>query len=234
MRKCAIFLCLFFLVLTLHARAIQEDYREADERAKVSYAFGMAIGSNFNLHSMGIVFDYDAFADGLRAMVERDKEPQFSEQEAMEIIETALQEAAERKSLEYQTLEEEFLAVNSKRAGIRVTESGLQYEIFTEKEGEKPTEKSIVKVKYTGTFIDGKPFDSSPDEEGAFIPLEMVLPGWAEGLMLMSPGSHYRFYIPSELAYGSDGIQGIIPPYSTLIFTVTLLEIMDSEDEQEQ
>jgi len=233
MKKFAIFLCLFFLVLTLHARAVQEDYRNADERAKVSYAFGMAIGSNFNLQSMGIDFDYDAFSDGLRAMVENDSQPQFSEQEAMEIIETALQEAAERRAIEYRKLEEEFLAVNSKRAGVYVTASGLQFEIIEKKEGEKPEEKSIVRVKYTGTFIDGKPFDSSTEEEGAYIPLEMVLTGWSEGLMLMSPGSHYRFFIPSDLAYGSDGIQGIIPPYSTLIFTVLLLEIISSEEAQE-
>jgi len=233
MKKAAIFLCLFLMVLTLHARAIQEDYRKADEKAKVSYAFGMAIGSNFNLQSMGIEFDYDAFADGLRAMVEQNSQPQFSEQEAMEIIETALQEAAERKSAEYRSLEEEFLAVNSRRSGIHVTNSGLQYEIIEEKKGAKAAENSIVRVKYTGTFIDGKPFDSSTEEEGSYIPLDMVLPGWAEGLMLMSPGSHYRFFIPSNLAYGSDGIQGIIPPYSTLIFTVLLLEIINSEEGQE-
>jgi len=233
MKKVAIFLCLFFLVLSLYARAIQEDYSEAEEIAKVSYAFGMAIGSNFNLQSIGIKFDYDALADGLRAMVEQDSQPQFSEQEAMEIIETALQQAAERRASEHKKLEEEFLAVNSKRAGVHVTRSGLQYEIIEDKKGEKPTEKSVVRVKYTSTFIDGKPFDSSTEEEGAFIPLEMVLPGWAEGFMLMSPGSHYRFYIPSDLAYGSDGIQGIIPPYSTLIFTVMMLEIINSEEGQE-
>ena len=233
MKRFAIFLCLFLPALALHAKAIQEDYREADERVKVSYAFGMAIGLNFNLQSMGIKFDYDAFADGLRAMVEQDSQPQFSEQEAIEIIETALQEAAEKRSSEYRIMEAEFLTVNSKRAGVQVTGSGLQYEIIEKQDGEKPTEKSIVRVKYTGTFIDGKPFDSSSDEEGSFIPLEMVLPGWAEGLQLMSPGSHYRFYIPSNLAYGSDGIQGIIPPYSTLVFTVQLLEIIKSEEGQE-
>jgi len=232
MRTPAIFLCLFFLVLTVHARAIQEDYREADERAKVSYAFGMAIGSNFNLGSMGIEFDYDAFSDGLRAMVEPDREPQFSEQEAMEIIETALQDAVENRAAYNRLLEEQFLATNSQRAGVIITESGLQYEIIKNTTGEKPDEDSVVKVIYTGTFVDGSLFDRSSETEGAVIPLNMVIPGWAEGLMMMSPGSHYRLFIPSELAYGSDGIQGIIPPYSTLIFTVELKEIMPSEEEE--
>jgi len=232
MKKLTVFLCLFFAVLTLNARAIQEDYREADERARVSYAFGMAIGSNFNLSTMGIEFDYAAFTEGLRAMIE-DGETQFSEQEAMEIIETALEAAMENRSNQNKVMEEEYLAANMLRPGIKVTETGLQYEILTATEGEKPTLNSVVRVNYTGAFIDGKPFDSSTDENGALIPLEYVIPGWTEGLMLMSPGSHYRLYIPSELGYGSEGIHGIIPPYSTLIFTVELLEIVAPEETEE-
>jgi len=233
MKKLIVFLCLFFAVLTLHARAIQEDYRTAEEKARVSYAFGMAIGSNFNLSSMGIEIDYTAFADGLRAMVE-DGQPQFSEQEAMEIIEIALQSAMERRSAQSRLLEEEFLTMNAMRSEVHVTASGLQYEILEEPENEdlneKPKADSVVRVNYTGTFVDGTLFDSSTEEEGAYIPLELVIPGWTEGLMLMSIGSEYRLFIPSALAYGSDGIQSIIPPYSTLIFTVKLLEIVSSED----
>ncbi|MCL2440505.1 MAG: FKBP-type peptidyl-prolyl cis-trans isomerase [Treponema sp.] len=234
MKKLTIFLCLFFAVLALNAKAIHDDHRRADEKARVSYAFGMAVGSNFNLGSMGIDFDYNAFADGLKAMVEN--EPTlFSEQEAMEIIETALQNAMEKRSVQNRTMEEEFLAMNSQRPAVQVTASGLQYEIIKDAKGEKPDAKSVVRVNYVGTFIDGSPFDSSTEEDGAFIPLDLVIRGWTEGLMLMSPGSHYRLYIPSNLAYGSDGIQGIIPPYSTLIFTVELLEIVqdDPDDEEE-
>jgi len=223
MKKLFVFLCLFFAVLTLQARAIQEDYRKADEKAQMSYAFGMAIGINFNLNSMGIEFDYAAFTEGLRAIIE-DGETQLTEQEALEIIETALENASERRMAQNRLLEEEFLALNARRPEVHVTESGLQYEILRDASGPKPNEDSTVKVKYTGTFVDGRLFDSSAEEGGTFIPLEFVFPGWAEGLMLMSPGSHYRLYIPSELAYGSDGIQGIIPPYSTLIFDVELLE----------
>jgi len=232
MKKTIIFLCLFFAVLALHAKAIQEDYRNAEDQARVSYAFGMAIGMNFDMGSMGIEFDYNAFSDGLKAIVEG-KETTFSEEEAREIIQAALQQAFEKEAAANQKAEEEFLIVNNRKPGVRVTSSGLQYEIIQETFGDKPTIDSVVRVNYTGTFIDNKPFDKSTEEGGAYIPLEMVIPGWTEGLMLMTPGSIYRFYIPSKLAYGKDGIQGIIPPYSTLIFAVELLEIIANNEEDE-
>jgi FKBP-type peptidyl-prolyl cis-trans isomerase len=147
----------------------------------------------------------------------------------MEIIETALERAMDRIAVENQLREELFLAHNRERPGVFVTDSGLQYEILEGTTGEKPAYNSIVRVNYVGTFIDGSPFDSSHDEEGSYIPLEMVIPGWTEGLMLMSEGSSYRLFIPSYLAYGREGIPPIIPPYSTLIFTVDLFEIVRDE-----
>jgi len=232
MKKIIIFLCLFFAVLILHAKGIMDDHKAAEEKYRTSYAFGMAVGSNFNLSSMGIDLDYNAFTDGFRAMSE-DEETLFSEQEAMELIETALETAMEKRSAVNRSSEEEFLNVNSRRPEVRVTASGLQYEIISDAEGPKPDKDSIVRVNYVGTFIDGSPFDSSTEEEGAFIPLELVIEGWTEGLMLMSVGSRYRLFIPSYLAYGSDGIQGIIPPFSTLIFTVELLEIITDDEDDE-
>jgi len=229
MKKLFVFFCLFLSVLALHARAIREDYREADERARVSYSLGMIIGRNY-LRSAGIDIDYDAFTEGVKSMVEDGITPQFSENEAMEIIETALQESMDRLSAQNRIIEEEFLAENKQRPDVFVTPSGLQYEIIVETEGEKPESNSIVRVNYAGTFLDGSPFDnSSMDEDGAYIPLDMVIPGWTEGLMLMSVGSTYRLYVPSNLAYGSEGIQSIIPPYSTLIFLVDLLEILSPD-----
>jgi len=225
MKKTFIFICLFLSVLALHARAIQEDFRNAEEKARLSYALGMTIGYNFGLRSMGIEFDYEAFAEGLRAAMEDSIEPQFSEQEAMEIVETALQNAMEKTAEANRLSEEEFLANNSRRPEIQTTPSGLQYEIIMETNGEKPAPNSVVSVYYEGTFIDGSLFDSS-EGEAVNIPLDMVIPGWTEGLMLMGTGSKYRIYIPSNLAYGKTGVQNFIPPYSTLIFTVELLEIL--------
>jgi len=231
MKKIAIFLCLLLIVTALYARAIQEDHIRMDEKARLSYAFGMAIGSNFDLSSMGVEFDYNAFVEGLRAIVEK-KEPLFSEQEAMEIIEAALHNAMDRRAQENRMREIEFLEENGGRRGVHTTASGLQYEIIDYVEGgKKPKADSVVKVNYVGTFIDGSPFDSSTEAGGSYIPLDLVISGWTEGLMLMSPGSSFRFFIPSNLAYGRDGIQGIIPPYSTLIFTVELLDFIDQDND---
>jgi FKBP-type peptidyl-prolyl cis-trans isomerase FkpA/FKBP-type peptidyl-prolyl cis-trans isomerase FklB len=229
MKRLFVIVCLLLPVLSLHAKAIQEDYKNADEKSRVSYAFGMLMASN--LKSIDLEINYDAFSTGVKAMLEN-LDLQFTEQEAMEIVEAAIQKSMEKTSAENQKREMDFLAKNSQRPEIKVTPSGLQYEVITATTGEKPNEKSIVRVYYTGTFIDGTSFDSSNEDDGAYIPLEMVINGWTEGLMLMSVGSKYRFYIPSSLAYGKEGIQSIIPPYSTLIFTVELLEITEGDDEE--
>jgi FKBP-type peptidyl-prolyl cis-trans isomerase len=228
MKQLVFLLCLFLTVFALHARAIQEDIDKADEKASLSYAVGMLFGSN--MKTMPLELDYDAFTKGFRTMLE-DGKLQFSEEEAVEIVEAALKIAMEKTSAENRLREEQFLASNRQRNGVHVTPSGLQYEIINETEGPKPLSYSLVRVSYTGNFMDGSLFDKS-DNEGAFIPLQMVIPGWAEGLMLMSVGSIYRLFIPSELAYGRDGVQGVIPPYSTLIFVVELFEIIENSEEE--
>jgi len=230
MKKTVIFLCLFFIAFFLHANGIQDDYKNADEKARLSYAFGMIIGSQLGIDKMGIDFDYNAFADGLRATIEGGQK-KISDQEAMEIIETALYKAEEKQSSGNKAAEDEFFATNGQRPEVTTTASGLQYEVMQNAEGAKPNKTSVVRVNYTGTFLDGRPFDSSSEEGGAYIPLENVIPGWTEGLMLMSPGSVYKLYIPSKLAYGKDGIQGVIPSYSTLVFIVELIDIIEDSDE---
>jgi len=227
MKKLIVFLCLFFSIMALYAKGIQEDYRKAEENARVSYAFGMVIASN--IHTIPLDIDTKAFAEGMKAIFDETIEAQFTEQEALEIVEMAFHNAMEMLSEKNQMTEEQFLAANRLRPGVQTTASGLQYEVIEDKGGEKPNVNSVVRVNYTGTFIDGALFDSSIEEGGAYIPLELVIPGWTEGLMLMSTGSIYKLFIPSNLAYGKDGIQGIIPPYSTLIFSVELLEIISDE-----
>ena len=227
MKKIAVLLCLIFTVTALYARAVQEDYRSAEENSRISYAFGMAIASNLELNTLDIDFDYAAFTEGLKSILEKNTELRLSEYEAMEIVETVYYNAMERRTEEYRVKEQEFLLRNSLQPGINVMPSGLQYEILTQAEGDKPSHDSTVKVHYTGSFIDGSIFDYSYEEDGAYIPLNSVINGWTEGVMLMSEGSIYKLYIPSHLAYGKDGIQGVVPPYSTLIFTVELLEIAD-------
>ena len=121
---------------------------------------------------------------------------------------------------------EKFLAENALREGVITTPSGLQYEVLKKGKGKKtPTATDVVKVHYHGTLINGTVFDSSVDRnEPISFALNQVIPGWTEGLQLMTVGSKYKFYIPQELGYGSQPA-GSIPPYSTLIFEVELLEI---------
>ena len=118
-----------------------------------------------------------------------------------------------------------FLTENGKREGISTTESGLQFEAITVGEGPKPEETSTVEVHYEGTLLDGTVFDSSYDRgESISFTLNRVIAGWTEGVQLMTVGSVYKFYIPSNLAYGSRNT-GTIPANSVLIFKIELLGI---------
>jgi FKBP-type peptidyl-prolyl cis-trans isomerase FklB len=119
-----------------------------------------------------------------------------------------------------------FLSENAKRDGITTLPSGLQYEVLSTGSGEKPTADSTVRTHYHGTLIDGTVFDSSYDRgEPAEFPVNGVISGWTEALQLMNAGSKWRLYVPSELAYGEQGV-GSIPPYTVLVFDVELLEIL--------
>jgi FKBP-type peptidyl-prolyl cis-trans isomerase len=119
-----------------------------------------------------------------------------------------------------------FLAENAKKPGVVTTASGLQYKVLHEGEGKKPSPQGEVEVHYKGSLINGAVFDSSYERgESISFLLNQVIPGWAEGVQLMAPGAKYEFYIPFELAYGPQGIPGVIPPYSTLIFEVELLKV---------
>ena len=114
-----------------------------------------------------------------------------------------------------------FLEENKKNPNVKVTASGLQYEVIKEGNGIRPTANDKVKVNYKGTLVDGTEFDGSKD---VVFELGKVIPGWTEGLQLMRSGSKYKFYIPQELGYGARGA-GTIPPYSVLIFEVELLDV---------
>lgn len=117
---------------------------------------------------------------------------------------------------------EAFLAENAKKEGVSVTPSGLQYQILKAGDGRQPAASDSVTVDYQGSLIDGKEFDSG---KGISFPLNGVIPGWTEGLQLMKEGAKYRFFIPSDLAYGESGAARVIPPNSALIFEVDLLKV---------
>lgn len=134
----------------------------------------------------------------------------------------AVQEAEAAKRKQEQTT---FLAENAKRPEVVSLPSGLQYEVIIPADGPKPTENSTVTVHYEGRLTDGTKFDSSYDrKEPATFQLTRVIKGWTEGVQLMSAGAKYKFYVPYTLGYGERGAGGKIPPYSTLIFTIELIE----------
>ncbi len=119
-----------------------------------------------------------------------------------------------------------FLQENAQKPDIITTDSGLQYKVLIQGDGDSPSATDRVKVHYEGTTIDGKVFDSSYQRgEPITFPLNRVIAGWTEGLQLMKEGSKYRLFIPSELAYGPRGAGGAIGPNETLIFDVELIEV---------
>ncbi len=119
-----------------------------------------------------------------------------------------------------------FLEENKTKEGVVALPSGLQYLVLKEGEGAKPTASNRVTCHYHGTLIDGSIFDSSVQRgQPATFPLNQVIAGWTEGVQLMSLGSKYRFFIPSELGYGNRQVGSDIGPNSVLIFDVELLGI---------
>ncbi|HCV01925.1 FKBP-type peptidyl-prolyl cis-trans isomerase [Pseudoalteromonas sp. SSMSWG5] len=150
----------------------------------------------------------------------------------------AIQAAFEKINAEIQARREEeakvlaaegiaFLEENAKRPEVTVTESGLQYEVLTEGNGEKPTVDSTIRAHYHGTLINGTVFDSSYERgQPAEFPVGGVIKGWTEAVQMMGTGSKWRLYVPHELAYGERGAGAAIAPFSTLIFDVELLEII--------
>lgn len=155
---------------------------------------------------------------------------QMTPEQAQEYLNKTMMARQEKAMLEKHGANKEagekFLAENGKKAGVVTTPSGLQYEVIKAGNGPKPTAMDNVKVHYVGTLLDGKEFDSSVKRgEAATFGVGQVIKGWTEGLQLMPVGSKYKFYIPYNLGYGAQGTPDI-PPFSTLVFDVELLEIV--------
>jgi FKBP-type peptidyl-prolyl cis-trans isomerase FklB len=201
----------------------------------LSYAYGIV---NYNaLMADSLILNPTLVA---KAMLDsKDEKPGMNDEEAREVImgfinnrETArAAQQAEQNKITYQEYivqNQDFLAKNKENAAVTVTPSGLQYEVIKMGTGPKPTAESTVKVHYAGTLIDGTEFDSSiKRNEPATFPVSGVIPGWTEALQLMPVGSKFKLCIPESIAYGANGAGEVIKPYSTLIFEVELLEIVE-------
>lgn len=192
---------------------------------KLSYAWGMAMGSQ--LKGMGVKdLNVDDFKDALKAAFEGG-ETAMTPEEAQKLIQEYLGELQKKAEEAARAEGRRFLEENKKNADIKETASGLQYVVEKEGEGATPTAEDEVTVHYTGKLIDGTVFDSSVNRgEPATFPLNRVIPGWTEGVQLMKEGAKYTFFIPSDLAYGAQGVPGAIPPHSTLVFEVELIKVV--------
>lgn len=190
----------------------------------VSYSFGLMIGQNLVKEGMKDVnpeLVARAIADQLNA-----QEGQMDALEAKAYYSKYRQDLKMEKSKALRADGEAYLAENAKKPGVVTTDSGLQYEVLVKGEGPKPTAKDKVKTHYHGTLIDGTVFDSSVERgQPISFPVMGVIKGWQEALQLMNVGDKLRLVIPYNLAYGERGSGAKIPPYSTLVFEVELLDI---------
>ncbi|TCI85117.1 FKBP-type peptidyl-prolyl cis-trans isomerase [Tenacibaculum sp. M341] len=209
----------------------------------VSYAVGLSTGMRMKSDPIAKDLDLDVYLQGFMNGVDSTEfllDPsktegimrayfQKKQAEIMKQREEEAKKKTEKEYGDYKKENEKFLVDNKTKSGIITTESGLQYQVIKEGNGESPKATDRVKVHYHGTVIDGTVFDSSvdrgtPSEFG----VNQVIKGWIEGLQLMKPGAKYKFFIPQELAYGYQGRLPKIKPFSTLIFDVELIEIKEA------
>lgn len=219
---CAAMLFGIFTCSIVSAQTKAEELKTTEDKA--AYGIGYSIGRN--LSEGGLKFELTMFIRGIKDAYEN-AEPPLSDEEITAAIREFQTEALAKVAEENKKEGQAFLENNAKKEGVKVTESGLQYEVMKAGKGAKPAETDTVKVHYHGTLLDGTVFDSSVDRgEPATFPLNRVIAGWTEGVQLMNVGSKYKFFIPSDLAYGeSPRAGGPIGPNDMLIFEVELLSI---------
>ncbi|MDG2240093.1 MAG: FKBP-type peptidyl-prolyl cis-trans isomerase [Longimicrobiales bacterium] len=199
---------------------------------KASYGIGLNVGSQISetkdrLDRMAFLRGVEDALQGSDPAIEPEELQMVLSQfaEEMQAASQAAYEASAATNLEEGAA---FLAENGGKEGVMTTESGLQYEVIAQGDGSMPTAADQIQLHYRGTLIDGSEFDSSYGGEPAQFGVGGVIPGFGEALMLMAVGSHYKFVIPSEIAYGPQGSQGVIGPNATLIFEIELLAIVEN------
>lgn len=205
---------------------MSDKYSTMEQR--VSYGIGLQMGDQLNndpFDGLEIEAVLAGLSDALNG-AERQVEPALLDA-AFKEISAIIQKQQAEGAAQFAGEGEKFLIDNAGRAEVTVTPSGLQYEVLSAGDGEKPTISSTVRTHYHGTLISGKVFDSSYERgEPAEFPVNGVIGGWTEALMMMGVGSKWRLYVPHELAYGERGAGGDIGPYQALIFDVELLAII--------
>lgn len=199
------------------------NFDEANELEKVSYSIGINVATSIKSEGLDSINSF-YISKGFQDVFEN-KDLAINIEESNKIIGEYFNKKQDAKNQRLAIDSKIFLEENKQKDGVMTTESGLQYLILSEGRGNNPTLNDNVTVHYHGTLIDGTIFDSSVDrKQPATFPLNGVIPGWQEALQMMSVGSKWKIFIPSELAYGESGA-GAIGPNSTLIFEVELLSI---------
>ena len=199
------------------------NFDEANELEKVSYSIGINVATSIKSEGLDSINSF-YISKGFQDVFEN-KDLAVNIEESNKIIGEYFNKKQDAKNQRLAIDSKIFLEQNKQKDGVMTTESGLQYLILSEGKGNNPTLNDNVTVHYHGTLIDGTIFDSSVDrKQPATFPLNGVIPGWQEALQMMSVGSKWKIFIPSELAYGESGA-GAIGPNSTLIFEVELLSI---------
>ena len=199
------------------------NFDEANELEKVSYSIGINVATSIKSEGLDSINSF-YISKGFQDVFEN-KDLAINIEESNKIIGEYFNKKQDAKNQRLAIDSKIFLEENKQKDGVMTTESGLQYLILSEGKGNNPTLNDNVTVHYHGTLIDGTIFDSSVDrKQPATFPLNGVIPGWQEALQMMSVGSKWKIFIPSELAYGESGT-GAIGPNSTLIFEVELLSI---------
>ena len=198
-----------------------------------SYGFGLDIGRS--LEPTLSHLDRDALVRGITDVLDG-RDPAIPLDQLAEVTQRVGTLIREEQSAEFEAMTESnrvegeaYLASNAERDGVTITASGLQYEVLREGEagGVQPSPANQVSIHYRGTLIDGTEFDSSYSRgQPATFGVTGVIPGFSEGLQLMTVGSHYRFVIPSNIAYGPQGAGNDIGPNATLIFEIELFEVL--------
>ena len=221
MKQSICFIAVLFLGAALFAQEATPT-PAAPSNHDVGYAFGLLVGQG--LAKTGLEFDLDAVLQGLKAGLGQGK-PLFDQETATRYANEAVKESQTKVRAAQVEKENKFLEAHSKVAGVTTTPSGLQFEVLKQGTGGHPTPADTVEVNYVGTLADGTQFDSSAQQGSGpvKIPLGQIIPGWLEGLQLMSAGGKYRLTVPSKLAYGARGAGQAVPPFSTLIFEVELV-----------
>lgn len=195
---------------------------------QASYGIGLQMGEQLRANPFEGL-DIEAVQEGLADAF--NNQPAQVDNDTLRVafneIHEIMQAAKSAEFAEVIAQGEAYLAENAKREEIIITESGLQYEVVAQGDGEVPTLNSTVRVHYHGTLLDGSVFDSSYDRgQPAEFPVNGVIKGWTEALQFMKVGTKLKLHVPAELAYGEQGAGGAISPHSTLVFDVELLDII--------